>query len=732
MINNLELYYILNGTEISLQNVKNNLFLTLESSISPDEINTKYSFKVSGVHPYLLNNDFESEINLKSKFRIVLYSMPDYASNKERSIIKYNDQVALMLNNNIFIVATNDGNLKLEKLKNEGNLISKNLPANARFTIIQPNSKIVENKPLLYDDIIILKTNFGGNISLNKNSIDETGINVNYNLQNEENKWKIIKVNIPLIPSWHNKRKYLNNNINSYLYNMEQNYNTKLNSTSRKNNNTNKLSDLTSTEQDKELVNDLLLVMIGLEGKYIKRIINTNSFKDFKVGFEVEPYLDNPTCDHPLLSLSNLIIPMGYYYNSISYYINIGSKPESGLISKSFCDGLNKVLREYLLFVNQIEEYKIYSNINLQQLWWICQPSLKLLECIYILCQKCFMVKGGALINIIYSFFIHENDSKIKSIYKFLLSKSFNPFFDMLNLWICHGYLENEHNYQEFMIFSPKSFIQEKLGEYYQDLFWEIKFILSKENIPTFLDNISSKILFIGKSFNIIKESKKNIKCPFEKEFEEFKDIIINDTNEDDDIKNVFKNNNEDDNKVKNKSRQMIFETERIIEFENLINKIYNWINITLKNLLFNEKDLILMMSLFKKFMLMEAGDYYNDFIESNMKLFNKSLNAIIEENKEDNIIKIPIYKKEGIKMFKYFIYNLNIEDLKLYLVKYNQIISSNGNDIMLILSQLEKLDYIFNDKRDKIPKQSIKAIECIDIVPEINWPLNLIFSKKI
>ena len=36
--------------------------------------------------------------------------MPDYLSSKERSIIKYGDQISLMLPNNLFIVATNDGN----------------------------------------------------------------------------------------------------------------------------------------------------------------------------------------------------------------------------------------------------------------------------------------------------------------------------------------------------------------------------------------------------------------------------------------------------------------------------------------------------------------------------------------------------------------------------------------------------------------------------------------------
>ena len=101
---------------------------------------------------------------------------------------------------------------------------------------------------------------------------------------------------------------------------------------------------------------------------------------------------------------------------------------------------------------------------------------------------------------------MHENDTQIKSIYKYLLNKSFLPFFDMIKLWVCHGFLENEHDYQEFMIFSPISYIKEKLDDYYHDLFWETKFILSNINIPTFLSNIAPKILFIGKSYNIIKE----------------------------------------------------------------------------------------------------------------------------------------------------------------------------------------------------------------------------------
>jgi gamma-tubulin complex component 2 len=316
----------------------------------------------------------------------------------------------------------------------------------------------------------------------------------------------------------------------------------------------------------------------------------------------------------------------------------------------------------------------------------------------------------------------------------------------MIKLWVCHGFLENEHDYQEFMILSPKSYIKEKLNDYYHDLFWETKFILSDKNTPTFLSNIANKILFIGKSYNIIKECGKNIKCPYEMEFEDFRDI---EKDEDNNINEIIKNNfniykkngivdfngNNINNSLYNKTNQMIFETERIIEFENLIDRIYQWINGTLKNVLFNEKDLILMIHSFKKYLLMEAGDFYNDLIEMNIDLFNLGLNRIKEENiykKNDNIIKLPITKEDEYKnIFKFIITNMNFEDLKKYYSNYHKILQSNENDITKITSQLEKLDNYFDRKKNEEPKENVKVIECIEIEPEILWPLNLIFSKK-
>ena len=161
---------------------------------------------------------------------------------------------------------------------------------------------------------------------------------------------------------------------------------------------------------------------------------------------------------------------------------------------------------------------------------------------------------------------------------------------------------------------------------------------------------------------------------------------------------------------LNNRTNQMIFETERIIQFENLIDKIYQWINETLKKVLFTEKDLILMIHSFKKFYLMEAGDFYNDFIELNLNLLKSGLAKTNEENKIkkiNNIVKLPltINEDENKNIFKFEITNMTLEDLKNYYSNYYKILKNSENDITKITSQLKKMDDYLKNKKKKSQK---------------------------
>ena len=101
-------------------------------------------------------------------------------------------------------------------------IISQNIPINAKFTILDAyNINNISNN-VKYNDEIILRSSFGVYLILSHDSnISATG-----HIISEESIWKLIKPNVPYIPEWNFKRKFLNNNCNSYIFNLDSNNRT--------------------------------------------------------------------------------------------------------------------------------------------------------------------------------------------------------------------------------------------------------------------------------------------------------------------------------------------------------------------------------------------------------------------------------------------------------------------------------------------------------------------------
>jgi len=355
MINFSDITYIKNFSSVSLSNLKSLQFLCLDK--------LKNAFKGNGINPYLQNKDFEEE--QISEFIMILSSNPN-----SQNVITYGNQICLMTKDFRFITCLNNGEIKLENLKNDKSFIANNIPSNAKFALIDPQNQSNISRPLIYNDQIILRSNFGNFLMLGlENNVSSAGMIIS-----DETTWKLTKSNVDHFPDWLRKRKYLNNNNISYLFNLEKfleqtssgnanisntNLGTNLNNlnnnflySNKKNRilNQNQISPLSdkislmtlSLElQEKYLIEDLLLVMLGKEGVFIKRSnkkelvsdkssINTNLgnanaigvdgdgninndfvnavntlnnstmqnniFKNFTLKFEIEPYLENPTC----------------------------------------------------------------------------------------------------------------------------------------------------------------------------------------------------------------------------------------------------------------------------------------------------------------------------------------------------------------------------------------------------------------------------------------------------
>jgi len=112
-------------------------------------------------------------------------------------------------------VSSSNGDLKLEKLKGDGALISQNIPINAKFTILDGYNQSNISGKIKYNDDIILRSSFGVYLIIGHDKV----VSATGHIIAEESIWKIIKPYVPYISEWNFKRKFLNYNSNSFIFN---------------------------------------------------------------------------------------------------------------------------------------------------------------------------------------------------------------------------------------------------------------------------------------------------------------------------------------------------------------------------------------------------------------------------------------------------------------------------------------------------------------------------------
>ncbi|KAJ3042646.1 hypothetical protein HDV00_006925 [Rhizophlyctis rosea] len=112
---------------------------------------------------------------------------------------------------------------------------------------------------------------------------------------------------------------------------------------------------------------------------------------------------------------------------------------------------------------------------------------------------------GGILLGLISQRMIClSGDQTAKQLYAHLLSSSSVPYFETLRKWIHFG--EVLDPYDEFMIQERRGLSKEQLREDFNDIYWEQRYTLREDAIPTFLEPYKGKILLAGKYLNVVRE----------------------------------------------------------------------------------------------------------------------------------------------------------------------------------------------------------------------------------
>ena len=185
------------------------------------------------------------------------------------------------------------------------------------------------------------------------------------------------------------------------------------------------------------------------------------------------------------------------------------------MINQGLCSAMRGLLKEYMVVVAQLESQQNMDQLTLQKLWYYIQPCMKTLE---ILSRVAVSVSNGScrggktLTNLhsLASSFI--GDDRSQEVCLHITQAACQPYFNMLQLWVYRGIVSDP--YGEFMITEHEGIQKDRLHDEYNDAYWEKRYTVCQENIPSFLEHLAEKILRTGKYLNVVRECGVEVDCP--------------------------------------------------------------------------------------------------------------------------------------------------------------------------------------------------------------------------
>lgn len=370
-------------TQISTHSAKKRI---AENSPSPEQFNKKYEeLKSKNVR------ELDSFVYLLSTFVQERYLVKFIDRNQKERLKQ--KEAAL-------------SNVKKEGPKTE---LGKEVEA---ITKSIPKSTIMTQK-----DVQDLKTKLA---NITANTTTQTNDIVKVLREKHANK-KLFGAGLPVLPNWVEERPFLTNDfVDTYR---QPDAEPVL------------IGTLPLKMQEILLIEDLLFLFMGVEGKYIvlKDEVDKKRAKSFSIDDSLDPSLNE---------IVNRILPTCTNYSIVCKFVEEGSHFSNGLVSHALCSAMRSLLKDYYIFVAQLEQQFRKGLLTLQKVWFYIQPSLKTLD---LLANVAIMIEKGNCKGASILTLLHEKtesytgDPKGKDLCLYLTQAACAPYFDILQRWIYQG-----------------------------------------------------------------------------------------------------------------------------------------------------------------------------------------------------------------------------------------------------------------------------------------------------
>ncbi|XP_062330032.1 gamma-tubulin complex component 2 isoform X2 [Osmerus eperlanus] len=421
--------------------------------------------------------------------------------------------------------------------------------------------------------------------------------------------------------------------------------------------------------QEQALVEDLLFVLIGVDGRDITA--------QPVLGRQNRSFIVDPTLDMSIKELVNRILPVASYYSTLTRFTEEKSSFEYGQVNHALTAAMRTLMKEYLILVTQLEHLHRQGMLSLQKLWFYIQPTMRTMEILASIASSVDKgdCMGGSTLSLLHDrTFNYTGDSQAQELCLYLTKAASVPYFEILEKWIYRGIIKDP--YSEFMV-EEHELQKEKIQEDYNDKYWDQRYTVVQHRIPSFLQKLADKILSTGKYLNVVRECGRDVTCPDAKE---------------------------------------VLYTLKERAYVEQIEKSYNYASKVLLDFLMEEKELVLRLSSIKHYFLMDKGDFFVHFMDLTEEELKKPVDDIVPPRLEALLELALRMSTANTDPFK--------DDLKIDLMPHDVI--TQLLRVLAIETKQEKA-VINADPTDV----ALSGLEAFSFDYIVKWPLSLIINRK-
>ncbi|XP_008821394.1 gamma-tubulin complex component 2 isoform X2 [Nannospalax galili] len=420
--------------------------------------------------------------------------------------------------------------------------------------------------------------------------------------------------------------------------------------------------------QESAVVEDLLYVLVGVDGKYITA--------QPLAGRQNRTFLVDPNLDLSIRELVNRILPVAASYSTVTRFIEEKSSFEYGQVNHALAAAMRTLVKEYLILVTQLEQLHRQGLLSLQKLWFYIQPAMRTIDILASLATSVDKGEcvGGSTLSLLHDrSFNYTGDSQAQELCLYLTKAASAPYFEILEKWIYRGIIHDP--YSEFMV-EEHELRKEKIQEDYNDKYWDQRYTVLPQQIPSFLQKVAGKILSTGKYLNVVRECGHDVTCPVAKE---------------------------------------IIYTLKERAYVEQIETAFNYASKVLLDFLMEEKELVAHLRSIKRYFLMDQGDFFVHFMDLTEEELRKPVEDITPTRLEALLELALRMSTANTDPFK--------DDLKIDLMPHDLI-----TQLLRVLAIETKQEKAMTHADPT--ELTLSGLEAFSFDYMVKWPLSLIINR--